>query len=65
MNEDYGVKHIYELPLDNSIGETDSVVYDKSETGNSYRLQIRGLIEFLLGQYVAKKILQICPMMHY
>lgn len=55
MNEDYGVKHIYELPLDNSVNETDSVVYDKSENGNSYRLQLRGLIEFLLGRYVAKK----------
>lgn len=55
MNEDYGTKHIYELPLDNNIAEADSIVYDQSSSGNSFRAQIRGVIEFLLSQYVAKK----------
>lgn len=55
MNEDYGVKHIFELPLNNEIVASDSVVYDQSSSGNSFRMQIQGLIDFLLSQYVAKK----------
>lgn len=55
---DYGTKHIYELPLNNDVAEQDSIVYDQSSSGNSFRMQIAGLIEFLLSQYVAKKDLK-------
>lgn len=55
MNDDYGTKHIYELPLDNNVTETDSIVYDQTSSGNSYRAQLGGIIEFLVRQYVAKK----------
>lgn len=53
--EDYGVKHIYELPLNNTITQADSLVYDQSSTGESFRLQIRGLIDFLAASYFAEK----------
>ena len=46
MNEDYGVKHIFELPLNNEITAADSLVYDQAATGESFRLQIQGLITF-------------------
>lgn len=55
MNEDYGVKHIYDLPLNNTITDSDSLVYDQTATGESFRLQIRGLIEFLAASYFAQK----------
>lgn len=55
MNEDYGVKHIYDLPLNNSVTDSDSLVYDQTATGESFRLQIRGLIEFLAASYFAQK----------
>lgn len=48
-------KHIYELPLNNNVNDSDSLVYDQSATGDSFRLQLRGLIEFLISQYVASK----------
>lgn len=53
--EDYGVKHIYDLPLNNNITQSDSLVYDQTATGESFRLQIRGLIEFLAASYFAEK----------
>lgn len=55
MNEDYGVKHIYDLPLNNTITTADSLVYDQAATGESYRLQIQGLITFLLASHMAAK----------
>lgn len=55
MNEDYGRKHIYDLPLNNNITDADSLVFDQSATGESFRLQIRGLIDFLAASYFAEK----------
>lgn len=55
MNEDYGVKHIFELPLNNEISVADSLVYDQASTGESFRLQIQGLITFLAASYFAEK----------
>lgn len=55
MNEDYGVKHIYELPLNNDVQESDSFVYDQGSTGNSNRAQFRGIIDILLRSYLASK----------
>lgn len=55
MNEDYGVKHIFELPLNNEISAADSLVYDQASTGESFRLQIQGLITFLAASYFAEK----------
>lgn len=52
---DYGVKHIYELPLNNAVVDADSLVFDQAETGNSFRIQLRGLVEFLINQYVASR----------
>lgn len=55
MNEDYGVKHIFELPLNNEISAADSLVYDQAATGESFRLQVQGLITFLAASYFAEK----------
>lgn len=55
MNEDYGVKHIYELPLNNDLSEADSIPFDQGASGNTYRAQVRGIIDYLLGSYFASK----------
>lgn len=55
MNEDYGVKHIYELPLNNDVAEADSFPFDQGNSGNTYRAQFRGIIDLLLRNYLASK----------
>lgn len=53
--EDYGVKHISELPINNSIEDADSIPYDQAASGNTFRTQFRGLVERMLSLYVAGK----------
>lgn len=53
--DDYGVKHISELPINNSIQDADSIPYDQAASGNTFRMQFRGMVERMLSLYVAGK----------
>lgn len=53
--DDFGTKHILELPLLNDIQDADSFAFDQAATGNTFRAQFRGIIEKMLQLYVAGK----------
>ena len=53
--DDFGTKHILDLPLNNDIQEADSFAYDQGTSENSFRIQFRGLVEKMLSRYVASK----------
>lgn len=53
--DDFGTKHILELPLNNDIKNADSFVFDQAATGNTFRIQFLGVIQKMLQEYVAGK----------
>lgn len=53
--DDYGVKHILELPLNNEIGDADSFAYDRAADASTFRIQFRGIVNVLLNKYLAGK----------
>lgn len=54
MVRELGEKHIIDLPLNNAIESSDSLAYDNSDSGNSFRIQFGGIVAALATYFPEK-----------